>query len=36
MSSSTQIPQDPSPMPEEAFLEWLKDSLENALNALRS
>jgi hypothetical protein len=34
--NSTQIPQDPIPMPEEAFHLWLKDSLENALAALRA
>lgn len=36
MNGSTQIPQDPIPMPEEAFHVWLKDSLKNALDALRS
>jgi hypothetical protein len=32
---SSQIPQDPMPMPEEAFLAWLQASLANALAALR-
>jgi hypothetical protein len=31
---SSQIPQDPLPMPEEAFLDWLQASLSNALAAL--
>ena len=32
---STQIPQDPLHMPEEAFLAWLQESLARALAALR-